>query len=934
MESKKAIVTVIILVITTLKSFGSFGFIEGTITDKKTGETLIGATVVLNGSTIGTTSDINGNFILPNLKPGIYTLTVSYVSYDPKVIDGVKINENQPTILRIDMESVEHQINEVVVFGSKKTNTEVSMINSIKSSQLVVSGISSQQIGKSLDKDASDAIKRIPGITIMDEKFVVVRGLSQRYNNVWLNNAATPSSEADQKAFSFDVIPTNMVDNILIYKNNSPDLPADFAGGFIKITTKNMPDENSMTFSYTTAFNEGTTFNKFIYFDGGKTDWLGFDDGTRRLPSGFPSNFEAMSNQEKESWAKKLNQNWTPKYRTAAPDQRINLGINRRFDIGSVKVGTINNVSYSYGFDKVNDLRQNEYLSYDAIANKPDSLFAFTDNQYTNKIKLGGMSNWTFIIDANNRIEFRNLFNHITSIKSFERSGWDYNNTFYIKSYGNRFQERSTYSGQIAGEHTIAEKNRLNWYFGYSFANKNEPDIKQIQSTRNDVEGDARYGQYAISINAFVDPNRAGRLFLDLSERLFSGATNYERPLAISGYNFTLKSGIYVEGKTRDFNARLFGYKRSPMFNNDLVYLPTGELFTNINSQTGLILGESVDKSNSYSASNMLSAGYLQFNLPIGTKISLLTGVRVENNIQQLDGYNKQQQKENVDNNNTNLFPSLNLTYNLTEKSVVRLGYGEAINRPEFREIASFHFFDFDENKSYEGSPKLKDAKITSIDLRYEFYPTSSESISAGLFYKQFINPIELKYENQGGGSVAYTFQNAKKAQNYGAEVEIRKSLDFFEPLKNFTTVFNASYIFSKVNFAEGTIERNRPMQGQSPYIVNAGIFYSSEKSKISASLLYNIIGRRIVAVGEPKQNIIDDIPDTYEESRNQLDFSISKKMSKGFEIKVGIKDILNEEVRYTQTVELGNGSSKTSSQTIKSFTPGREFILGFQLNF
>lgn len=934
MEIKKASITLFIIAMATLRALAQTGSIQGTITDKTTGETLIGAAVVISGTNNGITSDLDGNFILRNVKAGTYILDVSYISYAPKKIVGVRVDNNTATTVNIVLESVNQQLEAIVVTATKKTNTEVSMINSIKASQLVVSGISSQQIGKSMDKDASEAIKRIPGITIMDDKFVVVRGLSQRYNNVWLNNAATPSSEADQKAFSFDVIPTNMIDNILIYKNNSPELPADFAGGFIKITTKNMPEENSMSLSYTTAYNEGTTFKDFIYFEGGKTDWLGFDDGTRKLPSSFPSNIEVLSNQEKEVYARKLNQNWTPKHRTATPDQRFSFGMNRRFNLGSVKVGTINNASYSYGFDRIDNYLQNEFISYDAIANKSDSLFAFNDAQYINKIKVSAMSNWAIVLNPNNKIEFRNLYNHIASIKTVERSGWDYNNTFYLNSMGNRFQERSTYSGQLAGEHTVATKNMFNWYLGYSFANKLDPDIKQIQRTRDDVEGSSHLGQYATSINAFVDPNRAGRLFLDLKEHIYSGATNFERDISLGGYTFALKSGLYAEAKSREFNSRLFGYKRAPQFNNDLVYLPIGEMFTNVDSQTGLILGESYDKSNSYSASNMLAAGYLSFSLPIGSKLKVLSGLRVENNLQKLNGYNKQQQEEKVENNHMNFFPSVNLTYNISDKNVVRIGYGTAINRPEFREIASFHFFDFDENKSYSGNTTLKDAKIVSYDIRYEYYPTSSETISFGVFYKEFTNPIELKTQNQGGGSVAYTFQNANKARNYGAEVEIRKSLSFVEPLKNFAAVFNASYIYSKVLFPSGTIERNRPMQGQSPYIINAGFFYSSEKIGLSASMLYNIIGRRIVAVGEPKQNIIDDIPDTYEESRNQLDFSLSKKIGKTVEIRAGIKDILNESIRYTQTVEFGNGSSQTKNQTIKEYKPGREFTLGFLLNF
>ena len=258
--TKKGILPIIFIFLTSLTSHGQTGSIQGTIIDKENAETLIGATIQIDGTTIGAATDINGQFILNNIQAGVYKLKISYVSYTTGIIENVTVEPGKVTTVNAELEGSLVSLGDVTVTAVRRTNTEISVMNEIKTSQFVTTGISSQQIAKTLDKDASEVVKRVPGITIMDNRFLVVRGLSQRYNNVWLNDAATPSAEADVKAFSFDIVPSSMIENIMVVKSPAAELPADFSGGFVKITTKNLPEKNGAFITYGTGISENTTF--------------------------------------------------------------------------------------------------------------------------------------------------------------------------------------------------------------------------------------------------------------------------------------------------------------------------------------------------------------------------------------------------------------------------------------------------------------------------------------------------------------------------------------------------------------------------------------------------------------------------------------------------------------------------------------------------
>jgi hypothetical protein len=931
---------------------GQTGSIEGKATDNKTGEALPGVMVSLDGTTMGAAADIQGKFIILNVKPGKYKVRASYISYDPIVFENVTVASGEKTTIPVIMSENTVALKEVTITGVKKTNTDVSMINTTRMSPLVSIGISGQQILRSQDRDASEVIRRLPGTTIIDDRFIIVRGLSQRYNGVWLNNAATPSSEADIKAFSFDVIPASMIDNMMIIKSPAPELPADFSGGFVKINTINLPEKNSAFISYGTGFSQGTTGKSFLKYKGSLTDWLGFDNGTRALPSDMPSHlnqYESATNQEVlnriNTLGQSLNKNWTTSSSVPIPDQRFSAGFNKRFNVGSHSFGNVTSLTYSNTRNH-DDIESNNYTIYDFKNDKPSYVDQFLDKQFSNTVKLGLMSNLAWFTASGSKIEFRNLFSQVGMSRTTERNGREwYNDGRYINTTELRYVSRSIYSGQISGEHAFNNAtSKLDWNLGYSFSNKNEPDTKRYRYIRSAQDTT----QYIILFSGNADLSSESRMWFNLNEDLLSGAVNFAKQLEISGFKPEIRTGIYLENKIRIFSARNFGYgTSSPTSEFANTTLPVEQIFTdeNHNLTDGIKLNEVTALSDSYNASNKQLSGYLSVKIPIGLILSLYTGVRVEKNIQTLDSYKQGTSVPvNVKRDTLNFFPSANLAFSLNEKNMIRAAYGLSVNRPEFRELAPFYFVDFDLNAGIYGNPAIRQAYIQNIDLRFEHYPSPNEILNVGVFYKKFNNPIEMVLI--GNSPTQYSFENVQSAYSYGIEADVRKSIGFISGAENFSVIFNGALIKSKVDFPDSDLKRDRSLQGQSPYMINAGLFYYNDINGLMVTALYNIIGKRIVAVGRPSPNEWEEIPNIYEMPRNVFDLAISKKFKDNIEIKLAIKDILNQKVILKQTVdtnvdlnEITKGSQSGTKyfkrdQITKSYQPGRYMSIGLTYKF
>ena len=341
---------------------------------------------------------------------------------------------------------------------------------------------------------------------------------------------------------------------------------------------------------------------------------------------------------------------------------------------------------------------------------------------------------------------------------------------------------------------------------------------------------------------------------------------------------------------------------------------------------------------NNYRGKNTLGAGYVTMDMPLG-KLNVHAGLRYEHNDMELISNTRDYEKSEMSTHyrTNDLFPSVNATYKFDDRHQLRLSYGRSINRPEFREVSSSVYYDFDLASSVQGNTELRSCYIDNVDLRYEFYPHRGEQISIAAFYKHFDSPIEWTYTVAGGTDLIYSYKNALGANNYGLELDIRKNLDFIG-LPDFSWSFNGALIKSKVNFEPGAKEENRPMQGQSPYLVNTGIFYKNRPLQMDVALLYNRIGKRIIGVGRSTGNVGGDdsakVPDSYEMPRNTIDLSVTKRFGEHWEMRLNVRDLLAERVFYKQFADVKNadGSTREVEQITRCYKPGR--TVGLQATY
>jgi len=939
MRIKLFSIGITLLLSSVLSLKGQTGSIEGVISDKKTGETLVGATIILAGTTIGTTSDLDGKYILDNLKPGTYNISVNFISYQQQAFSNVKVTSGKPTMLNVALDEVSQKIDEVVVSATKKTHTEVSMIASIKSSQLVVSGISSQQIAKAQDKDASEVVRRIPGISIQNGKFIIIRGLSQRYNNVWMNGSAVPSSETDSRAFSFDMIPSSQIDNITIVKSPAPEFPADFSGGFVQITTKDLPDSSSIEIGCGLGGNDQTLYKTFKIGPKGALDFLGVDDGTRNIKSTVPyrlnNDISTNSSQINEVSQHGFNNSWSvDNYKSfTRPDQRLSIMIDHKYSLANNKtLGISFATNYNHSFRAIHNMENALIGSYDVINDRPNYFFKYTDNQYTVESKLGTMFNLSYIPNSRTKILFHNILNIDGTNRLTNRTGYQFNSGFYQEQQEYLYNSRLTYSGQVNGNHKLDENNNLDWTVGYSLSKMNQPD-------RRDISRDRSITDTAVPLT--VDFNDTKRLFLKLNENVFSGTTNYQFKIGHwTNFTPTIKVGLYGEYKDRDYNARSFYYILNSAANQSLNYLSNEEVFSSTNlGINGVYVYEDTRNTDSYKANNRLAAGYAAISIPL-RKFNIYGGVRFENNNMaitkyvSLDPTNFTTKKTSY--NQSDIFPSVNGSYSISNKQLVRLAYGASVNRPEFRELSTSTYYDFDIFSFVVGNTNLKTAYVQNIDLRYEIYPKPGEMISFAIFYKNFKDPIESTYYENSGG-YTFSFTNAKSANNLGAEIDMKKGLETLG-MKHFSLSFNAAYIYSRVKFDQSnTLEHDRPMQGQSPYLINTGLFYQNNKNTLTCGLLYNVIGERVVGVGRVLANNPSiSVPDIYELPRNLVDFTLNVKINHFLNISGAVKNILNDDVVLQQTAKFNdsNGVSQVRNQTKQKYNPGRNYSLSLSFKF
>lgn len=893
-------------------------FLEGT-----TGEIVPGAKIIVNGTDYRAISDFDGNYFIRGIEFGTYSFTISSPGHVTKILTDVIISSTDVQLINIALEPISTAISEVVVKVKINKSDDIGTLNVKKNSANSSDVISSQAISKTPDKTTSDVLKRVSGASIQDNKFAIIRGLNDRYNAAYLNDGPLPSSESDRKAFSFDIFPANMLDNIVIVKTATPDLPAEFAGGIIQINTKSIPAKNFQSLTLGGGYNTITTFKDQVTYKGGKTDWLGIDDGTRNLASSIPDVKDFPINSHAQAdLAKITTSNWGLDSKHFIPNLNFqySLGLNTKFF--KKELGIIAALSYN----RSNNYNQTIRRSYtgSGLDSTTQLDFDYLDKVYSTQILAGSIANFTLKLNDKNKFGFKNLYSINSDDRVISRSGVS-NPGFdpiEVKSNVTWFTGSNIYSGQLNGDHLFKnEKVKFNWVGSFSNIQRTIPSIKRSIYSRSKNGVDTNYMANISTSNISAD--YGGGIFTSL---------NKENIAAIKGdltYNFKtffdvktdLKVGGFYQKRNRDFTSRMLGYTqykpKGNFFNDSLLYLDQNSIFSQENmgllesGMGGFKLTDATKPTDaSYKANSSITAGFLMLDNKYNNFLRLVWGVRAEYFTQNLNAVRNDKSPLIVDVKELDFLPSINSIFSINKKQNIRLSYSHTLNRPEYRELAPFAFYDFNTQFVLSGNDSLQTAKIKNIDLRYEWFPSKGQLLSGTLFYKDFTNPIEII--TRPDVDKESTYKNVSKAINYGVELEFRTIIgslinsDSSSLFNNLSLYSNLAIIRSVVDVSSlvGSAYKTRPLQGQSPYVFNAGLTYFDENLDMSFSANINRVGDRIAILG----TILE--PDIWEKSRTFIDFQIAKSFfNKRLDAKVNFQNILSQDQVFYQNNYFDNES-------------------------
>lgn len=906
------------------------GSISGKITDKETGAPLIGVTILLNGTSQGAISDVQGNYLIRNIQEGIHSLTFKYLGYDTKNISDIKVASGTASALDIQLnESGSQTLNEVVVTAAYNQASINALYSKRKNSGVFTDGISAEQISRSPDGNTGDVLKRISGASVQDQKFVVVRGLASRYNATLMNGAVMPSTEPDKKAFSFNIVPANLIDNVVVSKTASPALPGNAAGGAIQINTKDFPDRKFMTIAVGTGYQTETTFQSFYTGRAeGKYDMFGFYDGSQALPQAFQkirADYPRLRTEQKLAVTRLFpNTFGSRKEGESLPplSLRFSAGNTKIFENGN-KLGYIAAVNYSAN----RHTRLGNRADY--LLNK-EQLYAYQDRQYTQAYEQGALLNAAYTF-GRNKIALKNFFNNKLERRLTKRSGQIFDGTdnrFNLRSLNSETTGNGLFNSVLQGNHQLEwEKLTIDWSLSYGLSYRNKPD-QQIVSAYQFSPDEPYFLQLSNENSPAI--KSAGRIYSRLREHIYNAKADFSLPFHLFHKEQKIQFGFAGTSKKRTFSILALGYASAldPDGGGATIRLEKGVNFSNIFSAASLdqyriLLANISQNTKDYTGKADLYAGYLMFDTKLADKWRLVWGARMEYHHQQLISVNQQVQ----DYKNPDLLPSANLTWSVKSDLNLRMAYSRTLNRPLFRELASFRYYDYGNDFIVSGNPDLQRSTNDNIDFRIAYYPSAGEIFSFSAFYKKFNNPIEQT--NQGNRVL--TYNNADKAIDYGIEVELRKKLSFIGTSSLFERLIffaNASFIKGQVSFDGKHVAR--PLQGQSPYMLNGGLSYVAPK-EFTVSALYNRMGQRLQFRGE------NEGLDTYEKARDLLDFQISKKLfHKAAELKLSVSDILSQDIVLYYNYKTTDKTTYQEGQDkiISSVTPGTGFSLSFTYNF
>jgi outer membrane receptor protein involved in Fe transport len=896
--------------------------ITGVVRDESNAITLPGIPVeVVGDGTVYT--DVDGKYVL-DLLPGTYELKVSMEGYQDRLIklEVVAGARNLTADVGLQMQKFAETVTVTAEapIDALTSSQEIQLIER-KNAQVITDNLGAQEMKANGDSDAAAAMSRVTGLSVVDNQYVFVRGLGERYSNTTLAGAILPTTEPDKKVVPLDLFPAGLLDSIQVNKSYSPDRSAEFAGGLVQITPLKLPARAVLDFSYGINFFSTST-GKSIPLSGlDGNDIFGFDDGVRALPSGFPNNKivrrgiytpdVGFTPEEITRFGQMLSNGWTPELADGAPGQNWGIVFGNRFG----KLGIVGSVTHSYKEQFVDERRAFYRVAEDNLL-EPVSDYRIQTG--TQKAQLGALGNIAYAFSPSHRLSFENFYSHSGRDEGRLFEGPNTDNVFYYRNRRLQFIEEGLLSNAVSGEHFVrgASNSRVDWRLSYAQAERDEPDLREVLYQQPFLSGTLQPNPAVAPVLA--DESQSGfRLFNDLNDETIDAALNWSLFSTAGDRPTQFKFGVNYVDRSRDFRSRRFRYipvvltkDGAPVVNQTL---EPEVLYTQQNIGTAFRFNEETRPTDAYNGDQSTAAGYGMLDMAISGRTRLVAGARVERfeqNVETFDPFGLFARTITSSNENTDFFPSVNLVQGVSSRSNLRLSYSATVNRPEFRELAPFEFTDVVGSRAVRGNPELTRALIHNVDGRWELFPGGRGVLAASLFFKQFDDPIERVVI--AGAQPIVTFQNADKARNFGIELEAGHSL--FEGL--FASV-NYTFVDSKITLSpeQRTVQTSleRALAGQSKNLFNLMAEYA--RQGFSGRVLFNYFGDRISDVGA------NQAPDIFEQGRGSLDLVFSQRINR-VNVRFSVDNVTDSEFLFTQ-----------GDEEQRSFKPGRTFGFSLGLN-
>ena len=866
------------------------GRIVGRVVDSEQGSPIAGAELEVVGPGIRDVTAVDGRYALERIPAGVVSIRVRMIGFAPKLVTGVLVSSGATVAQDIGLGAAAVQLAEISVSAEAERGSVNRALDQQRNALQIVSAVSAEQISRSPDSDAGQAVQRVSGVTVQDGKYVFVRGLGERYTTTSLNGSRIPSPEPERKVVPLDLFPAQLLEGITTSKTFTPDQPGDFSGASVDLKTKEFPAGRVVTFSASAGLNGAATSKGLNRAPNVGSEWLGSAGAARALPAPADvTSLSGVSQSEINTIIGSFRNAWSPLAAQGTANGGFGVTVGGEDDILRQPVGYIGSFTYSYG----QEVRSEETRSLImTTGNGLQPLNPSRGGTARNAVLWGGILNLSTRIGATSKLSFNNTYNRSADNEATELAGP--NEEFAVDLDVTRltFTERTARSHQLMGEHLFGQRHQVDWSLAASDVRRYEPDRSDIAYvTQIDPETGA-----SRPLEWLGGPRSATRTFSDLDETSYEARGDY-RLLLGSSSGAAVKVGGAFRTLDRDADSRAYDITNRGLSQTDRQLAPE-QIFAGPFAEDGRLSLFINANGGRYEARDRLGAGYAQLEVPLGQRLRLIGGARVEHWDLDLNTRSPQGTPGATTRNNTDVLPSLALTYQLAEDQIVRVSASQTLSRPEYREIANVSSFEPIGGIITFGNPNLTRALIQNYDLRWEWYPRPGEVLSVGVFGKRFQDPIERVLVNQTG-ALANSFVNADKADNYGVELELRKSLDFAAAsLRPFAVFANTTLMRSRITPGNTDISAltsaDRPMVGQAEYVVNGGLTYSSAGG-INATALYNVVGPRIVEAGALP------FPDAYEQARHMVDLSLQVPVFQTMSFKLDARNLLDSPYRVVQ---------------------------------